>query len=267
MPIKLLAVDLDGTLVADLHTIPSRTQAAIKATVAQGVIVTIATGREYEITHQFANLLGLTGPIICFQGAVIQDAHTGASIASETLSLAATHRLIDVSRSLNVTLTLYGSGIAYSEQMTPQGKIFFNNIGTTMIEVKDLKQAVTNRPIKGMIIHSPEEGEAICAQLQANLDGVLKVFRSLENLIEITAANVSKGHALATLAAHYGIDQGDVMAIGDQDNDVDMIAWAGIGVAMGNASPNAKAAADHIAPPLAEEGAAWAIEHFILEQV
>jgi hypothetical protein len=78
---------------------------------------------------------------------------------------------------------------------------------------------------------------------------------------------VSKGHALATLAARYGIARHEVMAIGDHDNDVDMIAWAGIGVAMGDASSQVKAAADHIAPPLAQEGAAWAIEHFILEQI
>ena len=71
---------------------------------------------------------------------------------------------------------------------------------------------------------------------------------------------------METLAAYYGISQNEVMAIGDHDNDVEMIAWAGLGVAMGNASARAKAAADVIAPPFAEEGAAWAIEHFILGQ-
>ena len=266
MSIKLLATDLDGTLVADLRTISPRTQAAIKTAVERGVIVTIATGREYEITHQFANMLGLTGPIICFQGAVIQDAQTGEPIARNTLSMAATHRLIDVSRSLNVALTLHDNGIAYAEKMTPQGKTFLNNIGTTMVEVDDLKQAITRQPIKGMVIHSPQDGETIWAQLKDNLDESVKAFRSLENLIEITGVDVSKGHALATLTAHYGITQSEVMAIGDQDNDVDMIAWAGIGVAMGDASPNAKAAANCVAPTLAEDGAAWAIEHFILRK-
>ena len=155
---KLLATDLDGTLVADMHTIPLRTQVAIKAAVARGVIVTIATGREYEITHKFANMLGLTGPIICFQGAVIQDAQTGAPIARETLSLAATHRLIDVSRSLNVALILHYDGITYTEYLTPHAKIFLDNVGTTTVEVKDLKQALTNQPIKGMVIHPSGEG-------------------------------------------------------------------------------------------------------------
>jgi hydroxymethylpyrimidine pyrophosphatase-like HAD family hydrolase len=162
---------------------------------------------------------------------------------------------------------LHDNATAYAEYMTAQGKAFFDNIGTTMVKVDDLKQTMTEPPIKGMVIHTPGDGETICAQLQDRLNGSLKVFRSLENLIEITSASVSKGHALATLAAHYGIAQNEVMAMGDQDNDVDMIAWAGIGVAMGDASPNAKTAADHIAPPVAEDGAAWAIEHFILEQL
>ena len=88
----------------------------------------------------------------------------------------------------------------------------------------------------------------------------------MDTLIEVTPPNVSKGCALKTLAAYYRIPQSQVMAIGDQDNDVKMIAWAGLGVAMGNACPQAKAVADHIAPPLSEEDAAWVIEQFILGQ-
>ena len=94
----------------------------------------------------------------------------------------------------------------------------------------------------------------------------VKIFHSQDILTEVTTVRVSKGSALQTLAAYYAIPQGEVMAIGDHDNDVEMIAWAGLGVAMGNASPKAKAVAKVIAPPLDEEGAAWAIEHFILEQ-
>jgi hydroxymethylpyrimidine pyrophosphatase-like HAD family hydrolase len=102
--------------------------------------------------------------------------------------------------------------------------------------------------------------------LQTAVGDRLNVFHSLDILIEITSPNVSKGHALETLAAYYGIPYSEVMAIGDQDNDVDMIAWAGVGVAMGDASPKAQAAADYIAPPFDEDGAVWAIEKFILEQ-
>ncbi len=266
MTIKLLATDLDGTLVADLHTISPRTRAAIKAAAAQGVVVTIATGREYEITHKFVESLKLSGPIICHQGAIIQDAQTGQLIAIQTLPLTETHQLIDLVRSMDLSMSLHFAGRAYTERPTTQSETFFANIGATVNRVDDLKQIAGQEPIKAIIFHPEADGETILGQLQAKFNGSLNVFRSLEILIEVTRPDVSKGHALATLAGHYGIAQSEVMAIGDQDNDVAMIAWAGIGVAMGDASPRAQAAADHIAPTLAEDGAAWAIEKFILEQ-
>jgi Cof subfamily protein (haloacid dehalogenase superfamily) len=265
MPIKLLAADLDGTLVADLHTIPARTQATIKAVVEQDVRVVIATGRGYEDTRKFVHMLGLTTPVICYQGAIIYDFQTGQTIANEGLSMPATSQLIDLARSLDLSLSLHLNGNAYTERQTAQSRTFFDNIGTSLTEVADLKQVITTPPIKGMIVHPPHEIQAMAARLQTAVGDRLNVFHSLDILIEITSPNVSKGQALETLAVHYGLLQNEVMAIGDQDNDVEMIAWAGLGVAMGNASPKAKAAADHIAPPLEEEGAVWAIEKFILE--
>jgi hypothetical protein len=267
MPIKLLATDLDGTLVADLHTIPSRTQATIRALVKQGIYVVIATGRGYEDTRKFVHSLGLTTPVICYQGAVIYDSQTDETIANEGLSMLVTHQLIDLARSLDLSLSLHLDGNAYTERQTAQSQAFFGDIGTSLTEVTDLKQAVTTQPIKGMIVHPPHEIQAMVAHLQTAVGDRLNVFHSLGILIEITSPNVSKGYALETLAAHYGISQNEVMAIGDQDNDVEMIAWAGVGVAMGNASSKAKAVADHIAPPLEQEGAAWAIEKFILGQI
>jgi Cof subfamily protein (haloacid dehalogenase superfamily) len=266
MSIKLLATDLDGTLVADLHTIPPRTQAAIKAAMARGVRVVIATGREYEITHKFSNALGLTTPIICYQGALIYDPSTGQTIAREGLSLPATYALIDAARALELALTLHVEGQVYIERLTPYGRAFFEDIGTQLVEVSDFKQALTSLPIKGLIVHPAAETKTMAARLQAALGDNVNVFHSLDVLIEVTSPNVSKGHALQILAGRYGLAQNEVMAIGDQDNDAEMIAWAGLGVAMGNASPKAKAVAKVIAPPLSEEGAAWAIEHFILEE-
>lgn len=266
MPIKLLASDLDGTLVADLRTIPPRTQMAIKAAVERGVHVIIATGREYRVTQKFVHTLGLTTPVICYQGALIQDPQTGENIACEGLPLPLAHHLIDLARAHQLALNLYLDGRVYAERVTAQSQTLFKVTEASLVEVEDLKVVMTRSPIKGMIVHPAEKTETMTARLQAELGESLNVFRSLDTLIEITAPDVSKGQALETLAAYYNIPQNEVMAIGDQDNDVEMIAWAGLGIAMDNASPRAKAAADYIAPSLEEEGAAWAIEHFILGQ-
>jgi Cof subfamily protein (haloacid dehalogenase superfamily) len=266
MSIRLLALDLDGTLVADLHTIPARTRAAIQAATGQGVQVVIATGREYGITKKFVNTLGLTTPIICYQGAWIYDPQTGQSIGNEGLPVAMAHELIELARARRLMLNLYVDHKAYVEYLTDTGRVLFGSLGTPLLQVKDLKEAITTPPIKGLICHPASSAGLVAAELKAALNGRLSVFRSLDTLIEVTAPGVSKGRALAVLANHYNIAQDEVMAIGDHDNDIEMIAWAGLGIAMGNASAGARAAADYIAPPLTEEGAAWAIEHFILKE-
>lgn len=264
MPIKLLATDLDGTLVPDLNTIPPRTQAAVRAAVERGVRVVIATGREYEITRHFVQLLGLTDPIICYQGALIYDPHTGQPIAREGLSLTTTHALIDQARGLGLALNLFLNGKAYTEHLTDQSWDFYSRVGTALVQVDDLKQVFSIPAIKAIIVHPPAEAETVTGHLRQTLGPDVKIFHSQDALTEVTAARVSKGSALQTLATYYTIPQEEVMAIGDHDNDVEMIAWAGLGVAMGNASAKARAVAKVIAPPLNEEGAAWAIEHFIL---
>lgn len=266
MPIRLLALDLDGTILADLHTIPPRTQAAIKAAVDQGVYVSIATGREYDVTHKFVQMLGLTGPTICCQGALIYNAHTGETIGQEGLPLPLAHQLVDLARAHRLALHLHldGAGV-YTESATALSRQVLAEVGATVLEVSDLKQILTRPPTKGLIVHPADAAGGLVAELKSTLNGHLSVFRSHSVLIEITSPTVSKGYALASLADYYGIPQHEVMAIGDQDNDIEMIAWAGLGVAMGNASTGAKAVADVVAPPVGEEGAAWAIEQFILQ--
>ena len=264
MPIKLLALDLDGTIVTKMHSIPERTQAAIKAASRQGVRVAIATGREYPVTQKFIRLLELTTPVICYQGALIYDFLADRTITSEAMPLSLTRQLVDLSRRRQLALHLYFGHQAFTEAPTELSRTLLTNTGIWPVEVSDLTEVMTSGAIKGLIVHPAEETEAVTVQLKAALGSRLNVFRSLDTLVEITSPGVSKGHALAKLADYFGIDRSEVMAIGDQDNDIEMIAWAGLGVAMGNASPGAKATANHIAPPLSEEGAAWAIEKFIL---
>lgn len=265
MPIRLLALDLDGTILADLHTITPRTQATIKAAVEQGVYVSIATGREYDITHKFVQMLGLTTPTICCQGGLIYNGHTGETLSLEGLSVPLAHQLIDLARVRRLALHLYlGETRSYTEAATPLSREVFVAVGAAINEVSDLKEVIISPPVKGLIVHPAEEADALVAELQTAMNAHLTIIRSHPILIEITSAVVSKGRALETLANYFGVPQSEVMAIGDQDNDIEMIAWAGLGVAMGNASAGAKAVADVIAPPLSEEGAAWAIEKFIL---
>jgi HAD superfamily hydrolase (TIGR01484 family) len=114
------------------------------------------------------------------------------------------------------------------------------------------------------VIAEPPEADGIEAELRRCLEGRIEIVRSHAAVVEGNPLGVSKGKALRWLADRIGIPQAQTMAIGDRDNDASMIAWAGIGVAMAGGSPAARSAADWTAPTLAEDGAAQAIERFVL---
>ncbi len=118
-----------------------------------------------------------------------------------------------------------------------------------------------------MLMVDPAESEQALHTWQTCVGAEATVVRSSARLVELHARQADKGSALAKLSARLGIAREQVMAIGDQDNDEPMLAWAGLGVAMGNASPRARTAADWVAPPIDEDGAAVAIEQFALSPV
>jgi hydroxymethylpyrimidine pyrophosphatase-like HAD family hydrolase len=119
-------------------------------------------------------------------------------------------------------------------------------------------------PGKVLYIIEPQDAPAIVALLQRLVGDQATVVQSHARFVEVNPLEANKGAALAWLADTYGLPRERVMAVGDQDNDAPMIAWAGVGVAMGNGSPAALAAADWIAPGIHEDGAAAAIERFVL---
>jgi hydroxymethylpyrimidine pyrophosphatase-like HAD family hydrolase len=155
---------------------------------------------------------------------------------------------------------------AYASRVDPTMSLIAEKSGIPVTGVGDLVAWLDRRPLKFLYFEKEEAVLGLVRDLQARFDGKLQVVRSWHQLVEATGPEVSKGDALARLAARLGVPQSATMAVGDQDNDVTMIAWAGLGVAMGEASPAAKAAADVVAPPLAAEGAAWAIERYVLEE-
>jgi HAD superfamily hydrolase (TIGR01484 family) len=140
-------------------------------------------------------------------------------------------------------------------------------LGERLAWVDDLSSVLEQHaPVKFVVFVEPHEAGHIETELRQRFGGRMEVIRSHAMIVEGNPPGVSKGDALRRLAAHLDIPQAQVMAVGDQDNDASMLAWAGIGVAMGNGSLVVKAVAGWIAPPLAEDGAAVAIERFVLDK-
>jgi Cof subfamily protein (haloacid dehalogenase superfamily) len=266
--ISLTALDLDGTVMDRERVISQRIRHAVKRAKDQGCLVTIATGRGYAPTAHFAQELGVNAPLICYQGALIRDHRNGAAVHLATIPLPVARDLVAFSEARQLNFQVYAEDDrAYVGQMDPIAARIADLSGIPITAVGDLGVWLSHPPIKFLFFEQEEAVPGLVRDLRVEFDGHLQVVRSWDRLIEATGPSVSKGEALARLAAHVGVPQSATMAVGDQDNDVSMIAWAGLGVAMGNASPDAKAAADVVAPSLADDGAAWAIERYVLGEL
>ncbi len=268
MKIQLLATDLDGTLMGPSKVIPPRTYQALHKAMDAGCWLSLATGRAFTTASYFARELGINAPLICYQGALIQDLRDGTVVYRATLPLKVARRLAAFTQARRLSVQVYlEDHQAYTERAKPVVDTLLDKSGRALIEVGDLVawlSRLDRPPYKFLIEERPEAMAELVRALECEFAGAVHITRSLDRLVEVTGPEASKGQALAHLAAHLGVAQEATMAMGDHDNDASMIAWAGLGVAIGNASPAAKAVADVIAPPLEEEGAAWAIERYVL---
>ncbi|RMF27251.1 MAG: HAD family phosphatase [Chloroflexi bacterium] len=262
--IRLLACDLDGTLIGDDYTISPRVREALQAAQAQGVHVTLATGRSFPSTLPFAQTLQIRTPLICYQGGLIQHPLSGEVLYQATMDRAIAEEAIALAHERGWHLVLYVGEEIYLEGLRRPLDFYHNLLGTRLRLVEDLRTALTQDPVKFLFVAEEPQADEIERVLRRRFDRRIVIVRSHRLFVEGNPPGVSKGAALAHLAALLKVPQEAVMAIGDQGNDVTMLRWAGVGVAMGNASPEARAAADWIAPPLEADGVAVAVERFVL---
>lgn len=287
MPYKLLALDLDGTVLDAQLQLAPEVATAIAAAQARGVYVTIATGRMFGSTIQFARQLNINGPLICFQGALIRDSRDGAisyhvptpaDLAAEAIELlhaAGLFVLAYIDERLWVAEQRAELDLYLGWHPEQPEVVLAPNLADTIARgasagllgapAGDTRRFRAGPPTKLMFVAEPALAERETARLALHFAGRLAVMRSHAMFGELTAPGVSKGAALAQLAAHMGIAREDVIAIGDHENDLPMIAWAGLGLAMGNAIPQAQIIADAVIPSVDACGVAWAIEHYILK--
>jgi Cof subfamily protein (haloacid dehalogenase superfamily) len=267
MDIRLIACDLDGTLMGPELVFTPRVRDAICRACARGITVTLATGRGYPSTRGYACQLGIDAPLICYQGAQIRDPD-GGTLYQTPLPRTHLPEVIAFCRERGCELALYCDDEIYQTTRMYDPDYYDRWFGLPMHFVEGearLLDALPSAPIKFIVIAANEaEADRVEPDLVALLSGRLQVMRSHAWFIEGLAQGVSKGDALSRLARRLGVVREQTMALGDSDNDAALVAWAGLGVAVGNASPAVRAAADVFAPPQDEDGAAWAIERFAL---
>ncbi|MCP4536386.1 MAG: HAD family hydrolase [Chloroflexi bacterium] len=243
-----------------------RVRRAISAALEHRVVVTLATGRMYDYAVPFAQELGITAPIICYQGGLIQPPDSDTPLYRATMEPSLVREVLEWQAERGYHFALYAGEDVFLDERRHPDSFYHDMLGKRLVWVDDLSSVLEQHdPVKFLVFVESHEAHHIEAELRQRFNRLMELTRSHAIIIEGNPPGVSKGDALQQLAAHLDIPQAQVMAVGDQDNDTSMIAWAGLGVAMGNGSPAVKAVADWVAPPLSEDGAAVAIERFVLD--
>lgn len=265
--IRLAAFDLDGTLMGADQQLTPRVKAAVAAAQSRGVCVTLATGRMFRATLPYARELGITAPLICYQGGWIQ-AQNGEVMYRVPLDTGLARMAIELACAEGWHTVLYADGQLYIQELAHPVAFYDGLLGSDMT-IGDPWEAVfaAHTADKVLFVAGPDDIPAMAPVLNARFAGLADIVQSHERFIEVVPKGVDKGSALAWLAQHFDIPQSDVLAAGDQGNDLAMVQWAGVGVAIGNATPAVKTAATWIAPPVGEDGAVDIIERFILNGV
>ncbi len=271
-PIRLIALDIDGTLIGDDHVIPDRTLRAVRAAMDRDVAVSLVTGRMVSSALRFARELGLTGPLVGYQGGLIRampppDTRRLGRLLVHTPIAAATARSIVTwtrEHGLDPHVNHLERFILRADD--PRADDYSAFMGAYAELVPDLLDAIRRPVTKVLAVGEPPAPVEVAPLARAAFAGRADVTISHPRFLEFVAPGVSKGRAIRWLARRLRIPLGATLAIGDQWNDLEMIAEVGHGAAMPSAPPDVRAAARYVAPPLAEEGAAALIEQLVLAE-
>jgi Cof subfamily protein (haloacid dehalogenase superfamily) len=266
----LIACDVDGTLFDENETITPRTRDAVRAAVTAGARFVVATGRPPRWIRPVVEALGFAPMAVCANGAVIYDSATDRVVSAQTLAVDTLGELAEIA-----TRAIPGAGLAVErigerahDTATPQ---FISSPGyehawlnpdNTEVSIEDLLSAPA---IKLLIRKTGARSADMAAELSKHVGIEGDITYSTNNgLVEIVPLGISKATGVQEIAKPLGISNDEVVAFGDMPNDVPMLLWAGLGVAMGNAHPDALAAADEVTAPNTDDGVGRVLERWWL---
>lgn len=260
--VRLVATDLDGTLLRDDRTVSARTQTALNRTSAAGVTLTLVTARPPRFVASLARELGLSGLAICCNGALVYDLERDALLEHWPLSAEIATALAQALRDALPDVTFaVERGLDYGCE---PGYLALGSL--TQPQDDQLTDAATlcAHPVTKLIARHPTlTAEEIFPIAQRLVSGRAAITYSSPRFVEISASGIDKAGALASLCQRLGVSPDEVVAFGDMPNDIPMLRWAGIGVAVANAHAEALAAADAVTASNMEDGVAAYLERLL----
>lgn len=262
--IHLVAIDLDDTLLTDDLTISDGARQVISEAMDAGVIVTLATGRMFPSARPYARELGVNGPLVTYNGALIRTVD-GDTWWHKPVPRSLALELFDYAEAGGWRVQCYFDDRLYVQRIDDDVRYYTDISNVPAQTVSDMRAMLErNDSTKILGVGDAEVIRERAAELADKFAGRLSIAISKPRFVEVLHPEVSKGTAIAEVARRFGIEREQVLAIGDSFNDLDMIRWAGVGVAMGNAAPEIQALADHVVMSNMEEGVVEAFERFVL---
>lgn len=261
---KMIVIDVDDTLLNDKLEVTEGTKAALAAAIEQGVIVTLATGRMYASAKNIAKQINLNVPLITYQGSLVKNLMDEQVLYERAVPIDVTREIYDYCEKHNLHLQVYYDDKLYAQKEN-QRLIDYSNLSKIpYILEPDLSKLLTQPSTKLIIIDDPAKLDRITPEIQALVGDRVHLTKSKPQFLEVLHNEGTKGHAVTFLAAHFGCELSEVIAIGDSWNDREMLEVAGLGVAMGNAIEGLKQLADYVTLSNEEEGVKHVIDKFVL---
>ncbi|OPJ55787.1 Cof-type HAD-IIB family hydrolase [Alkalithermobacter paradoxus] len=271
MKYKLIVTDMDGTLLNSKNEVSEKNKLMLKKAQDMGIKVAIATGRIYTSARHYAKLLGIKTPIIACNGAIIRESDTGKTIYENILNEEDSIKIIELCEKHGVYYHFYDDEGFYCKELAYSSLLYNewneaqpveNRINIKVVD--DSKSVIKNgvNPLKFLII---DEDADKLNNLKKELEQIqtLEISKSWHNNIEVMNKGACKGLAVKRLSQYLNIKQDEIIALGDNYNDLSMIEYAGVGVAMGNAEKIVKEKSNYITTSNDEDGVANALQNIL----
>ena len=274
MDYKLICIDMDGTLLNDKKTISERNLRAIRLASKNGVRIAVCTGRIFASAEFFSDLLGVKSPVIAANGAYIIEKDSDEVVYNVALGVEKCKKLLSVFKKYDIYPHFYTNDMIFTENST-YSTGFYAGVNKTLPKDKQIKVVLVKDWNEVFKKYETEIFKGI--GVDKDIEKIRKAKISLRDMndfevvsshfdnFEVTNKGVSKGNAVKILADYYGINREQVICIGDSENDLSMIKFAGLGVVMENGDEIVKEAAKYITDTNNNDGVAKAIEKFVLE--
>ncbi len=266
-PIRLIAIDLDGTLLRSDKVLSPANASAIAEATNLGVHVVLASARPPRSVREVYHRLALDTLQVNYNGALIHDVPRGRHVFHQPLPIDLARRIVEAARQLDPSVGVSFEVLDkwYTDHVddtlpTETSKRFDPDL------IGPLDALLTDPVTKLMLLAPPEKLKPIHAMVRETFGDEIAILISDDYLIQLVHRQVDKASALKIVAERYNVPAHQVMAIGDADNDLGMIRWAGLGVAMGNAWERLKQSADLIAPANDDDGVAHVIQRYVLDR-